>query len=229
VGADRKSDAAVLKAALHFVAGFVEDIPLDDAQRLLPFILGDDPNIEPFIGAAPFNATITPESWPPHHQITCWTDGEATYVAVMLFDAHPYLCRLPFRVQRSGTFRYRQSLLSATDPILEENVPVSGVEWNARVIQDGANEWGGEIVRRLNRIGAYAQRREILDQAERAGRRAEEKAAGGGELMEWYRAELQLECVPAEQVHQLVRIGAAARRRGQALWDIEVAFATDGP
>lgn len=98
VGGDEKSEAAVLKTALHFVAGFVGDVPKREAKRLLPFILGDNPATEQFVRVALFNEHTSPDCWPPFHQVTSWSGADATYVSVMLFGSHPYLCRLPFRI-----------------------------------------------------------------------------------------------------------------------------------
>lgn len=225
VGSDAMAEAAVLKTAIHFIAGFVGDIPLEQAQRLLPYVMGRNRAIDEFVGRAPFNDTITPDGWPPFHQVTCWTAADATYVAVMLFGAHPYLCRLPFRMPNMAALRYRQPLVGARlDPVLEENVTVSGVDWNMKVTQDEANAWGTEILRRMNRIGQWAQAREFTEQAERVGRRAEQLAMGGGDFWEHYRAQLQLEALSADEIDEFIQVGRAARAQGREVWEFAVEF-----
>jgi hypothetical protein len=101
---------------------------------------------------------------------------------------------------------------------------VPEIDWERRLSSGSEQSWGQEIVRRLDRISEHAQRRELLEQCEAAAKRADRRAASGGDFWEWYRAELQLECMEAAQIEQVLRLGRQARARGKDVWDFAVAF-----
>jgi|GEM_PF-3466617 len=225
VGSDRASEAGVLKIALHFVAGFFTDIPLELARQLLPAVFGERLAGGAYVRTPPFNHVLFPASWPPEHRITCWAEPDVVFVGVLLFDAYPYLCRLPIAIGNTRAVRYRQPLLGDPAPILEENVPSGAACWDTRVGEEQANSWGAEIKRRLDRVAMYANEREIREQCQRAARLAAEQAARGGDFFEWYRGALQIECLAADEVDERVRLGRIADARGRPVWAFPITFA----
>lgn len=225
VGSDRTSEAGILKIALHFVAGFVADIPLELGQRLLPAVLGDTLAGGAYVRTQAFDDVLFSASWPPEHRITCWAESEAVFVAVLLFDAHPYLCRLPLVLGDTRVVRYRQPLLGDPAPILEDDVPSISALWDNRLTEEQAKAWGAEIGRRLDRIAMYAKEREIREQCQRAARAAAEQAARGGDFFEWYRGALQIECLTADEVEKRVQLGHIADAHGRPVWAFPIKFA----
>jgi len=225
VGSDRASEAGVLKIALHFFAGFIGAVPREIADALLPFVLGDRLAGGAYVRTPDFDNTLFPSTWPPRHEVTCYPGTDATYISILLFDAYPYLCRLPIAIGAERAVRYRQPLLGAPDPQFEIGVRVPPIDWERRLTSENQKVWGDEIMLRLDRISEHAQRRELLEQCEAAAMRAEERAAGGGDFWDWYRAELQLECFEASGVERILALGRAARARGKDVWQFDVVFA----
>lgn len=227
VGSDRASEAGVLKIALHFFSGFIADVPRSVAEGLLPFVLGDQLGGGSYVRTPPFDNVLFPSAWPPRHEVTCFPAGDSTYVSVLLFDAYPYLCRLPVAMVVEGGIRYRQPLLGAPDPQFEIGVPVPEIDWERRLSSENEQQrWGDEIMRRLDRISEHAQRRELLVQCEAAAKRADARVAGGGDFWEWYRAELQLECIESAAIERILTLGRRARARGKEVWEFDVVFRT---
>ncbi len=226
VGSDRASEAGVLKIALHFFAGFISDVPAAVANELLPFVFGEQLAGGKYVRTPPFDNVLFPSAWPPRHEITCFPAGDRTYVSVLLFDAYPYLCRLPVVMPVEGGIRYRQPLLGAPDPQFDIDVAVPQFDWERRLSSENQQGWSDEIMRRLDRIGEHAQRQELLEQCEAAAKRADARAAGGGDFWEWYRAELQSECMESAAIERILSLGRRARARGKDVWELEVVFRT---
>lgn len=70
--------------ALHFYAGFIDDVPAASAQDLLPYILGRKPAAGQYVRTPFLSEDVFPDSWPPRHELTCYPYGEAALVTVLL-------------------------------------------------------------------------------------------------------------------------------------------------
>ena len=224
IGTGRGTMNAALKIALHFYAGFIDDVARDVACRLLAFIEGAE-GIQEFVRTPLLEAEIFPDIGEPQHEVTCYADDGATLVTVLLFGMYGYACRLPLECANSG-LRYRQ-VLSQAYPQFFEGVPrPSALDWNKR--PNDAEEWAGKMEGRRVRLFQPGIQLGFRARCRRAYERAVSESSNYGSLLERYGYALQIEAFSAEDVAVFVEIARRRMQRDLVPWECEVEILEDG-
>jgi len=226
VTSDDTITSGLLKMALHFVAGFVTDVNIEDARALLPFISGEKKPTGDMIRTPFLDEDVFPEEWPPRHEITCFRDGESLLLTILLFGAYAYAVRLQLAADLPTGIRYTQTLGENYPKFFDGIARPASLDWNRRP-QDSAPDaraWSQPIERRLKRIYEHGAEQAIRARCRRAFELALNESGNFGDLWDRYRAALQLECFSAEDVHVIVTIGRKLHNDGKNAWEIPVAL-----
>lgn len=219
IGAD--AEKAVLKIALHFVAGFVEDIDRSVALALLPFILGDAVAGGEYVRTLSLEGRFFPSSWPPKHVVAVYPSARETFVTVLLFGLYGFQVRLPMKV--SDGIRYVQNLVDGdVHPILEENHHARGFSWDDRLTEHDLDALRANLQWRHDYIMDVGLHRTLRSQCRRAAYRASEMmlSARGVDLLDCFKACLPLEGFSTEQISIIMYYATIALRSGRPLWDL---------
>jgi len=219
IGAIREIEPGVLKIALHFIAGFVGDVPRATATMLLPFVLGQPDHLAggTYVRTWGYDPTLFPGFWPPSHVVTSYQAGELTYVTVLLCGIYSYVVRLPLSTEIA--LRYRQPLVGSHHPILEEATHET-IDWEARLTESDTG-FLPEVRRRQREIVEYAAWRVLRAQLRGAAQRALANASTKKDnFLEFYHAELQLQLFDADVIHDLMSEAIRLRKEGKYVWQI---------
>jgi hypothetical protein len=215
----KAAEHGVLKAAFHFVAGFVCDVDVDVAISLLPHIIGDKIAGGNFVRTWACDDPLFPGSWPPRHELTSYPAGSHTFVTVSLFCLYPFIVRLPMETDRP--LRYEQSLIGGTHPKLYAPQVAPETDWERPLAVSDRLAVKGEYSRRLGAVtefGAHRVLRKICKDAAEAATRPEVRAAVRTDFFARYRAELQLKCLDEAMIDILVLRGRALADQGKKVW-----------
>jgi hypothetical protein len=219
IGAD--AEKAVLKIALHFIAGFVEDIDRRVALSLLPFILGDDVAGGEYVRTLSLEGRFFPSSWPPKHVVAVYPSASETFVTVLLFGLYGFQVRLPMEVNDS--IRYVQNLVDGdVHPILEENDHARTFGWDDRLTEHDLDALRTNLQWRHDYIMDVGLHRTLRSQCRRAAYRASEMMLSGPglNLLDCFKACLPLEGFSTEQISIIMYYASIALRSGRPLWDL---------
>ncbi len=228
VASDEHIVGGILKMALHFFAGFVSDISIEDSSRVLPYILGEKTASGEYVRTPLITEDAFPDSWPPRHEITCYPMADCTLITVLLFGAYAYTCRLPFVHEGTLGWRYQQ-VLSENFPGFFDDVPrPKSLDWNARPGPGDAEAWSGPIQKRLERIHHEGAQQAIRAKCRRAYEHAVNESSNIGNLWERYRAALQLEVLSTEEVDIIIKIGQQLAGEEKPPWEIPVVLSAGG-
>jgi hypothetical protein len=216
---DAAIERAALKTAFHLYAGFVADVPIDAANEILAYIVGDKVAGDVLVRTPRHVEAIFPDDR-PRHEVTFYPYGGETLVSVLLFGAYTYYCRLPMPMPSATGIRYTQ--------FLHENFPRFAVDvampaelnWDDRATPgDGTDEVVQARSHRVYQIGAEQS---IRARTRRAFENAERMSANFGDPWERYRAQLQIEVFTAEEIDVILEIGRSLRNEGKPIWEIPV-------
>jgi hypothetical protein len=226
VASDDTIRPGVLKIALHFVAGFVSDVNLDDAQALLPYVTGEQMPTGDMVRTPFLDEDVFSEQWPPRHEVTCYTDGSGLLVTVLLFGGLAYSCRFGFGGSLSAGIRYTQTLTENYPKFYDDVVRPAALEWNKRPSASAADgeAWSAPVRRRLRRIHDHGAEQSVWARCKRAFQRALCESGNLGNLWERYAATLQLECFSSNDVAVVVAIGRRLHYEGKNPWEVPVSF-----
>jgi hypothetical protein len=211
----RDVEQGVFKTALHFIAGFVSDIPPSIAQQLLPYIGGKKDVCGEFVRSMPLSGRYFPESWPPRHEIRTYPEGSETFVMVLLFGLFGFQVRIP--VQTHTPMRYFQPLIDAVDPVLEPNLHTRDFDWSEHLTLDDWDALEINMQWRKEKFLGLADYRQALDRCRSAGSGIP-SWFGKATFADAYRFELQRGGFTADQITHLMWIGQKARTRGRFPW-----------
>jgi len=108
-------EPGLVKTALHFIAGFMDDIVVPDELRevVLRNKLPDEDGV--------YVRPLFAESWPPSHEITAYPGRDDAYVTIMLYGIFGMVVRLP-GVSVSHALRYVQRF-DGSGPMLMDIEP----------------------------------------------------------------------------------------------------------
>lgn len=220
---------AILKIALHFFAGFVGDVAMDEANELLPYIAGEAVAGGKFVRTPFLDDDVFPEMWPPQHEVTAYPVGGLTLVTILLFGAYGYTCRLPFTMRGTTGLRYRQAL-GQNYPELHEGVSIpQSLSWERRPGKNDGEAWNAPIRERLRRIAAAGAETSIRARCQRAWENALQDSANYGDMWERYRGRLGIECFSSDDIQQIVAIGRRLLNQSKDPWAVPVALPPDEP
>lgn len=211
----RDVEQGVFKTALHFIAGFVSDIPSSMAHQLLPYIEGAKAAGGEFVRSMPLSGRYFPESWPPRHEIRTYPEGGETFVTVLLFGLFGFQVRVP--VQTHTPMRYFQPLVDAVDPVLEPNLHTRDFDWSEHLTHDDWDALEVNMQWRKEKFLGLAGYRQALDRCRSAGLRIP-NWFGKANFVDAYRFELQRGGFTADEITRLMWIGQKARARGRFPW-----------
>lgn len=211
----REAERGVLKIALHFVAGFANDVPMETALELLPHVLGSEPAGGRYVRTVPLDSRFFPKTWPPCHEIRTYPEGIETYVTVLLFGMYGFHVRLP--IATSEPLRYLQPLVDAVQPVFEQNDHRRVFTWDDRLTEDDFESVRTQMGFRHGKLMTLAQWRMRTDQCRAAaGRAAKAMFVWRCPFIDAYRAELQQEAFSADEIalclafaREVIRTGAA--------------------
>lgn len=227
VASDETIIGGVLKMALHFYAGFVREVSIEQSTQLLGAILGRTKAAGDFVRTPLLRDEIFPVSWPPRHEITAYPLANHCLVTVLLFGAYGYTCRLPIATPMKTGFRYTQ-VLTEQFPRFEDSVPVPrSLDWNDRPTEKDRDAWGAAIATRLDPILRLGQEQAIQARCKRAWERATTESSNFGDIWTRYKAALELEVFPSDEVARLVAIGRHLDVQDREPWRVPVVFAED--
>jgi hypothetical protein len=215
------AERGVLKTALHFLASFVADVDRYVATELLPYVLGEKSAGGKYVRTLPLEEIYFPESWPPRHEIRSYPLGKETYVTVLLFGLHGFQVRLP--VASTEALRHKQPLVESVAPLLERNDHVRRFSWEDRLTP---NEWPPlktNLRFRHAKIEGLAKWRMAKSQCRAAAMRAFQTMISLRiDYLEAYRAELQMEALPADEIARLLFFAQGAILAGQPPWELRL-------
>jgi hypothetical protein len=220
--ADALTETAALKAALHYVAGFVRDIDPDVAAMLYPYVMGQTPAGYVYVRSLLWDQELVPYSWPPRHEITCYPGNDVTYVTVQFFDFCAYLVQLPFDAGIDRVLRYSQ-VLNERQPRFRDDLELRAIDWErdwTDADKDTFREYSSVWRRRLGQAaGLRDLRAHCRRAAERAQNRKEQMRMG---FFECYESELHIEGLNPEFVRELVEVGRRLVHAGEPVWEVDV-------
>ncbi len=192
-------ERGVLKTALHFVAGFVTDIPGDVGIEMLPYVAGEKLAGGEYVRTIPLDSQFFPTSLPPMHRIATYPNGEETYVTVLLFSLHAFQVRLPLKTETP--LQYVQPLVDAVAPVLERNDHGRTFSWEDRLTDENIEEYKTNLSQRHDNMMNFMAHRTLRERCRRATDHAKQL------LMtmplhpeEAYRAGLQLEAFDSGEI-----------------------------
>jgi hypothetical protein len=219
---DETFTPAVLKAALHFYAGFVGGVPLHIAHELLRTITGQLPMDGSLVRTPFLHDDVFPDSWPARHELTAYPDGTHTLVTVLLFSAYAMTVRLPLTMSGMTGVRYTQ-MLSESFPRFQTGIPrPASLDWDDRPGKYDAEAYCAPIKVRIARIHDHGTEQAIRAKCKRAYETAIPLSSNFGAIWERYEMQLQLECFDAAEVQQLVAIGKWLVHEGRDAWEVPV-------
>ena len=222
VGMDETITDVDLKAALHFYAGFVDDVPLHVASELLLTIGGATPPNGSLVRTPFFHENVFPDSWPARHELTAYPDGAHTLVTVLLFSAYPLTVQSPIPTPGTTGVRYFQ-VLSENFPRFYTGVPrPTSLDCEDRPSRYDPATYYAPLKKRISRIHDHGVEQAIRARCRRAFESALNLSSNYGDISHRYAMQLQLECFDAEDVHQIVGIGKRLRREGEDPWKLPV-------
>ena len=226
VASDDRIRPGLLKIALHFLAGFVTNVSLGDAQTLLPYVTGQKTPTGDMVRTPFLDEDVFPEEWPPQHAITCYTDGGGLLVTILLFGGLAYACRFPFGGDATAGVRYRQTLTKNYPEFYGAIARPDRLDWNKRPRSSAADEkaWSEPVQRCLRRIHEYGAEQSVRARCKRAFDRALGASGNLGDLWERYRAALQLECFSSDDANVIVAIGRRLHRESKSAWEVPVSY-----
>jgi len=204
-----------VKAALHFVAGFVDAPHAATIAALRPYIFGG--RAVPVV-PLPFREPFFDSKGPVRHEVTIYPDGKNAVVTIMLFSAIVVAIELPhFGTRRS--LRHRQLLGGCSGP---ELIDVEPYPVPRRRLSD--REWDHllETTRAaLIRIFATRHHSDIDEMAQQAARTAWGRAATSNlaNFTPYFQAELETLALPRRQISALVRESRAHLTAGRLPFD----------
>lgn len=226
LGSDENITGGILKIAFHFFTGFVRDVPMRIAERILPYITGEKEAGRMFVRTPFLSDDAFPESWPPRHEVTAYPMGNCTLVTVLLFGAYGYLVKLPFKMSGTTGIRYRQTL-SENYPEFYDDVPIpQSLTWDTRRRLD-SDAWAAPVQKRMKRIQVEGTQYALRARCKRAYEKAKAESHNFGDIWERYRFALQLEVFSTEDIDEFIRIGKGIFGEGREPWEIPVAWIED--
>jgi HNH endonuclease len=227
VVSDDSLRAGLLKIALHFYAGFILDVALDESNELLPCILGSKIVGSDILRTPFLDDDVFADRWPARHEVTCYGDEGWALVTILLFGAYAYLCRLPLPFVAVYGVRYRQ-MLDEKFPRFVDDIPrPKSLSWDRRPCPEDRAAWLTPMQTRIRRIYARGVEQSIQARCRRAFERAVTESANFGSLWDRYRAALHLEVFSALEVETLVTIGKGLHRSGKNAWEVPVSLSEE--
>ncbi len=222
VGMDETMTGAVLKTALHFFAGFVGNVPLDVAKKLLRTISGEVRMDGSLVRTPYLHDDVFSDSWPARHELTAYFDGDHTLVTVLLFSAYALTVRLPLPMPGTAGVRYTQ-MLDENFPRFAVDIPrPAALDWDDRPGKYDAAIYYAPIKKRIARIHDYGTEQAIRARCRRAFESVQQISGNYGDIWERYAMRLQLECFDGADVRQIVGIGRRLERECKPVWEIPV-------
>ena len=191
----------IIKIAVHFVAGFLGDVPIDES--LVRVLLENEPPAAgEYLRSIPYAPEVFGDEWPPRHDIAAYPESDATYVSMFLFGIFPIVVRVP-AILDVPALRYTQTFDGAA-PILVETQPTP-IRWHEPMTETEASEFLSGLNRRLQAVYEDFQRREHEDMCIGAARRAIEATRKMSiSFIDAFRAELQLYSWPPDRIDDAV-------------------------
>jgi hypothetical protein len=201
LGVTEEAWPGLVKLALHFIAGFVEDVAISDELRRI--VLGNEtPPEGDYLRSIAWDAALFGEEQPPRHEVTAYPGARVTYVTLMLFGVFTFVTRLPGVSARTAV-RYRQAF-DKSPPLLLEVAPAT-IDWENPLGTVEKSDFLSGMFNRMNSIGLTFKQREHEDMCIAAARRAMEatrKMSIG--FIDAFRAELQCYSWPNERIDEAV-------------------------
>lgn len=219
IGAD--AEKAVLKMALHFVAGFIADIDRSVAVNLLRYVIGDEVAGGDYVRTLSLEGRFFPNSWPPKHVIAAYPSCGETFVTVLLFGLYGFQVRLP--IDANEALRYVQNLADGDiHPILEENGHVRDFGWDDRLTESDLEALRTNLQWRHDYIMDIGLHRMLRMQCQRAASRASQMMLTGRglDLLDCFRACLPFEGFSSEQIVIIMHYARLALQSGRPPWDL---------
>lgn len=191
----------IVKIALHFLVGFVDDVVLDDQLRRI-VIENQHPPLGDYLRSVPWDAKVFGDESPLRHEITAYPGPKATYVTVLLFGVFALVVKLP-GVSAAQPVRYTQTLDGG--PPVVGAVPSATCRWDPPMDDSEVPEFFSGLHRRMNAVYEVFKRREYEDMCIAAARNAiaRTRTMSIG-FVDAFRAELQLYAWPAELIDDTV-------------------------
>lgn len=191
----------IIKIGVHFVAGFMGDVPIDDS--LAHVLLQNQPGqAGEYLRSIPYAREVFGDEWPPRHDIAAYPASDATYVSMFLFGIFPLMVRVPV-VLDAPALRYTQTFDGA-GPVLTQAQPAN-TRWHDVMTDVEQTEFLSGLNRRLQVVYEDFHRREHEDMCIGAARRAiEATKAMSITFIDAFRAELQMYSWPADCIDDAV-------------------------
>lgn len=191
----------LIKIAVHFVAGFLGHVTVD--EPLMRILLENEPPAPAeYLRSIPYTQDTFGDERPPRHDIAAFPGRDATYVSMFLFGIFPMVVRVPCVVS-APALRYTQTFDGA-GPVLAEVAPAT-IRWEEAMNDTESSEFLSGLDRRMQSIYEDFQRSEHEDMCIEAARRAIEATRSMAiGFIDAFRAELQLYSWPTERIDEAV-------------------------
>jgi len=219
LGLTRDIEPGLVKAALHFIAAFMDDVVVPDELREV--VLRNRVPDEDGVYVRPLRADppLFGESWPPSHELTAYPGQDGAYATIMLYGVFAMVVRLP-DVRVSHALRYVERF-DGSGPMLVDAEPRL-VPWaSAGISPNVRTAFFADLEERLARIDRFNEARIEHDLCVRAARAAHDKGKTFRTgFLDLFRAELDLLAPAAGEKGRAGRSHASqARRRNHPVED----------
>ncbi len=228
LGLTRDIEPGLVKAALHFIAAFIDDVVVPDELREV--VLRNEVPDEDGVYVRPLRADppLFGESWPPSHELTAYPWRGGAYATIMLFGVFGLVVRLP-GVRVSHALRYVQQF-DRSGPMLVDAEPPFAPWASAGISPNLRTAFFADLEERLARVYRFNEARIEHDLCARAARAAHEKGKTFKTgFLDLFRAELDLLLLPPSQKDELVNAQLRSLDAGIIPWKIATSLEPGGP
>lgn len=225
LGITEQAWPGLVKIAVHFVAGFVDDVPLSDELRRI-ILRNETPPDGEYLRSLPWDPELFGPEQPPRHEVTAYPGAGATFVTLMLFGIFNILVKLPPAASTKAV-RYRQDFDGS--PPLVTQVNMASIDWEHPLGGLDSRAFYNGLHSRINAIGITYQQREHEDMCIAAARKAISRTREMPiSFIDAFRAELQCYAWPPDRIADAVEQTRAMLGKRLVPW--EFPFTTErGP